>query len=67
MDVKQGAYNFFNGIKLLRISCYAVLATVFYSKIIWKECFFIGKTKENQKFQYQQSYKSYKSYMELQN
>ena len=32
-----------------------------------KECFFIGKTKENQRFQYQQSYMSYKSYIEQQN
>ena len=32
-----------------------------------KDCFFIGKTKENQKVQFQQSFMSYKSYNELQN
>ena len=51
----------------MRISPYVVFLTGdFYSKRTWKECFFIGKTKESQKFQYQQSYMSYKSYTELQ-
>ena len=51
----------------MRISPYVVFLTGdFYSKRTWKECFFIRKTKESQKFQYQQSYMSYESYTELQ-
>ena len=42
---------------------YAVLTAVFYLKRTWVECFLVGKTKEDQKFQYQQSNMSYKSYI----
>ena len=50
------AFRFFNGIKLPRILTYAVLTAVFYSKRTWKECFFIGKAKENQVSELQKLY-----------
>ena len=41
------------------------LTVVFYLKRTWKKCFFIFKTRDNLKFQYQQSYMSYEYYIEL--
>ena len=50
----------------MQISPYAVFTTNL-KKGIKRGIFFIGTTKGFQKFQYQQSYVNYRSYIELQN